>query len=63
MFISSDFAHRWETLDAFMQHDVQEFCRVLLDNIENKMKGTVVEKTVPELFEGKTVVRLVLLEL
>lgn len=47
---------RWETLDAFMQHDVQELCRVLLDNIENKMKGTCVEGTIPELFEGKTLV-------
>ena len=43
----------WETLDSFMQHDVQELSRVLLDNIENKMKGTVVEGTIPSLFEGK----------
>jgi ubiquitin carboxyl-terminal hydrolase 7 len=43
----------WETLDSFMQHDVQEFLRVLLDKIENKMKGTSVEGTVPRLFEGK----------
>lgn len=43
----------WETLDSFMQHDVQEFLRVLLDKIENKMKGTSVEGTVPKLFEGK----------
>ncbi|XP_072931565.1 ubiquitin carboxyl-terminal hydrolase 7-like isoform X2 [Epargyreus clarus] len=43
----------WETLDSFMQHDVQEFLRVLLDKLENKMKGTVVEGTVPKLFEGK----------
>ncbi|XP_022103325.1 ubiquitin carboxyl-terminal hydrolase 7-like [Acanthaster planci] len=43
----------WETLDSFMQHDVQELCRVLLDNIEIKMKGTCVEGTIPELFEGK----------
>merc|ERR1719505_174852 len=33
----------WETLDSFMQHDAQELCRVLLDNMEMKMKGTVVE--------------------
>ena len=32
----------WETLDTFMQHDVQELCRVLMDNIENKMKHTQV---------------------
>ncbi|CAH0579099.1 unnamed protein product [Chrysodeixis includens] len=43
----------WETLDSFMQHDVQEFLRVLLDKLENKMKATVVEGTVPKLFEGK----------
>ena len=33
----------WDTVDVFMQHDVQELSRVLLDNLENKMKGTVVE--------------------
>ncbi|XKL66747.1 hypothetical protein PGB90_010167 [Kerria lacca] len=43
----------WEALDSFMQHDVQEFLRVLLDKLENKMKGTCVEGTVPKLFEGK----------
>ncbi|GIY89443.1 ubiquitin carboxyl-terminal hydrolase 7 [Caerostris extrusa] len=41
------------TLDSFMQHDVQELCRVLLDNMESKMKGTCVEGTIPRLFEGK----------
>lgn len=45
----------WETLDSFMQHDVQELCRVLLDNMESKMKGTCVEGTIPRLFEGKMV--------
>ncbi|XP_063230650.1 ubiquitin carboxyl-terminal hydrolase 7 isoform X2 [Bacillus rossius redtenbacheri] len=45
----------WETLDSFMQHDVQEFLRVLLDKLESKMKGTCVEGTVPRLFEGKMV--------
>jgi ubiquitin carboxyl-terminal hydrolase 7 len=30
----------WETLDTFMQHDAQEFLRVLLDKLDNKMKGT-----------------------
>lgn len=43
----------WETLDSFMQHDVQEFLRVLLDKLESKMKRTCVEGTVPRLFEGK----------
>lgn len=43
----------WETLDSFMQHDVQEFLRVLLDKVESKMKQTCVEGTVPNLFEGQ----------
>ncbi|XP_066936124.1 ubiquitin carboxyl-terminal hydrolase 7-like [Clytia hemisphaerica] len=43
----------WETLDSFMQHDAQELCRVLLDNMEMKMKSTVVEGTIPKLLEGK----------
>eukprot|EP00794_Sanderia_malayensis_P008888 gene8888-9838_t len=45
----------WETLDSFMQHDAQELCRVLLDNMESKMKGTIVEGTIPKLLEGETV--------
>lgn len=39
----------WETLDSFMQHDVQEFLRVLLDKLESKMKKTCVEGTIPKL--------------
>ncbi len=30
-------------MDSFMQHDVQEFNRVLQDNLETKMKGTKAE--------------------
>nr|VZI34443.1 unnamed protein product [Spirometra erinaceieuropaei] len=45
----------WATWDSFMQHDAQELCRVLLDNIENKMKGTTVEDIIPNLFSGKMV--------
>lgn len=40
----------------FMQHDVQELCRVLLDNMESKMKNTCVDSTIPRLFEGKMLV-------
>jgi len=43
----------WETLDSFMQHDAQELCRVLLDNMEMKMKSTIVEGIIPKLLEGK----------
>lgn len=45
----------WESLDSFMQHDVQELCRVLLDNLESKMKGTSVEGTINHLLEGKMI--------
>jgi hypothetical protein len=29
----------WTSLDSFLQHDVQEFSRVLLDKLESKMKA------------------------
>lgn len=32
----------WDSVESFHQHDVQELCRVLLDNLENKMSGTKV---------------------
>jgi ubiquitin carboxyl-terminal hydrolase 7 len=35
-----------------MQHDAQEFERVLIDNLEAKMKGTPLEGRVPALFRG-----------
>lgn len=43
----------WDSLDAFMQHDVQEFSRVLQDNLELKMKGTPVDGAVTNIFMGK----------
>ncbi|CAI4232576.1 unnamed protein product [Auanema sp. JU1783] len=42
----------WDSLDSFLQHDAQELCRVLLDNLENKMKGTAVSDFIPQLFRG-----------
>ncbi|KAL3835481.1 hypothetical protein ACJIZ3_010217 [Penstemon smallii] len=42
----------WDTYDSFMQHDVHEFNRVLCEKLDDKMKGTVVEGTILELFEG-----------
>ncbi|PIA54184.1 hypothetical protein AQUCO_00900614v1 [Aquilegia coerulea] len=42
----------WDTYDSFMQHDVQELNRVLCEKLEVKMKGTVVEGTIQQLFEG-----------
>lgn len=43
----------WNTRDAFMQQDVQEFLRVLIDKIESKMKGTIQEKLIAYLFSGR----------
>ncbi|KAJ3218779.1 hypothetical protein HDU67_004027 [Dinochytrium kinnereticum] len=43
----------WDTLDSFMQHDVQEFNRVLQDNLESKMKGSKAEGAISRLFVGK----------
>lgn len=42
----------WDTYDSFMQHDVQELNRVLCEKLEDKMKSTVVEGTIQQLFEG-----------
>ncbi|KAG5575068.1 hypothetical protein H5410_055202 [Solanum commersonii] len=42
----------WDSNDSFMQHDVQELNRVLCEKLEDKMKGTVVEGTIQQLFEG-----------
>ncbi len=39
----------------FIVFSFQEFLRVLLDKLENKMKGTCVEGTIPKLFEGKMI--------
>ncbi|KAK9841636.1 hypothetical protein WJX74_009141 [Apatococcus lobatus] len=44
----------WDNYEAFMQHDVQELNRVLVEKLEEKMKGLPVEKVISELFEGHT---------
>lgn len=31
----------WKSLDSFLQHDVQEFNRVLQDKLESKMKVSI----------------------
>jgi ubiquitin carboxyl-terminal hydrolase 7 len=43
----------WKSLDSFLQHDVQEFNRVLQDKLESKMKGTAAEGAIQKLFVGK----------
>ncbi|CAG8488525.1 10217_t:CDS:10 [Acaulospora colombiana] len=43
----------WDSLESFMQHDVQEFNRVLQDNLEGKMKDTKADGAITKLFVGK----------
>jgi ubiquitin C-terminal hydrolase len=43
----------WGDQDTFVQHDVQEFCRVLLGNIEGKLKGTDLEHSIADLFRAR----------
>ncbi|KAG8878853.1 hypothetical protein FRB98_005967 [Tulasnella sp. 332] len=43
----------WKSLDSFMQHDVQEFNRVLQEKLEGKMKGTLADGAITKLFVGK----------
>lgn len=48
-------AFGWSSAQAFMQQDIQEMMRVLLDKLEEKMKGTQVDGTIQKLFAGKVV--------
>ncbi|ETO25564.1 hypothetical protein RFI_11573, partial [Reticulomyxa filosa] len=43
----------WDNLDAFDQHDVQEFLRILLEALEHKLKGTNCETLIQDLFQGE----------
>ncbi|GMK58352.1 hypothetical protein CspeluHIS016_0503840 [Cutaneotrichosporon spelunceum] len=43
----------WKSYDSFMQHDVQEFSRILQDRLEEKMKDTPAEGAIPKLFKGQ----------
>lgn len=40
----------WDRMEVFTQHDAQELCRLLLDRLETKMKGSEGEHTIAELF-------------
>jgi len=46
-------AFGWDSMETFTQHDVQELLRLLLDNLEEKMKKTEVEGRIAELFKGE----------
>ncbi|CAG8620867.1 1600_t:CDS:10 [Paraglomus brasilianum] len=43
----------WDSYESFMQHDVQEFNRVLQDNLEGKMKNTKADGAISKLFLGR----------
>jgi ubiquitin carboxyl-terminal hydrolase 7 len=43
----------WGSTETFMQHDIEEFNRVLLDNLETKLKGTQLETAIADLFKGQ----------
>jgi len=43
----------WKNEDIMVQHDIQEFNRVLIANLENKVKDTDLENEIRKLFRGK----------
>ncbi|CAB4444830.1 unnamed protein product [Rhizophagus irregularis] len=43
----------WDSAESFVQHDVQEFNRVLQNNLEGKMKNTIADGAITKLFVGK----------
>ncbi|KAH9600796.1 hypothetical protein LSM04_006301 [Trypanosoma melophagium] len=45
-------AFDWGEKELFVQHDIQEMATLLRDNLEEKMKGTVTEGTINQLFQG-----------
>jgi ubiquitin carboxyl-terminal hydrolase 7 len=42
----------WGSAETIIQHDVQEFGRVLMDNLEGKLRGTEIENAIADLFRG-----------
>jgi ubiquitin C-terminal hydrolase len=46
---------QWDLRDSFLQHDVQEFCRVLFDAIEDSVKQTPQARFINEVYEGSLV--------
>ena len=44
----------WDSRQIFEQQDVQELSRVLMEKLEDRMKGTAAENALPQLFVGKS---------
>ena len=43
----------WDSRQIFEQQDVQELSRILMEKLEERMKGTAAENALPNLFVGK----------
>lgn len=48
----------WTAEDSFIQHDIQEFIRVLIDNLEEKLKPTELSGQLGSLLSGETAVQI-----
>ncbi|SYZ64259.1 ubiquitin_hydrolase (plasmid) [Leishmania braziliensis MHOM/BR/75/M2904] len=46
-------AFGWGRKELYVQHDIQEMATLLRDNLEERMKGTVTEGAINQLFEGR----------
>lgn len=44
----------WDSRQIFEQQDVQELSRILMEKLEERMKGTAAENALPQLFVGKS---------
>ena len=44
----------WDSRQIFEQQDVQELSRILMEKLEERMKGTAAENALPSLFVGKS---------
>lgn len=43
----------WDSKQIFEQQDVQELSRILMEKMEEKMKGTAADNALPQMFVGK----------
>jgi ubiquitin carboxyl-terminal hydrolase 7 len=46
-------AFGWNAQEAVIQHDTEEFCRVLLENHQTNMANTGLEERIPQLLRGR----------
>ena len=46
---------QWNAGESFEQQDIQEFCRVLFDAVEQTCKNSKAENLISDLYEGKNI--------